>query len=130
MMNLNSLFQRKTSLFTIVLTGVILLLAIPIIIPHILHGYHLIHIGIHVSGIILSVFLTILAVLAYKNLRSTRMLLTLASFSIFVLAEIVTLIDATWPGMYYIGYSTLSEIGHLLLIVTLGLLSIGAFKND
>lgn len=130
MMNPNQIFGRKSNLFTIVLAAVIGLLAIPVIIPHLLHGYHMFHIGIHVTGLTLSIFLSILAVMAYKNLKSNKMLFTLISFTVFVVAEVVTLIDATWPTIYDLGYMTLSEVGHVLLLVTLGMLAIGVFKND
>ena len=130
MMNPNPIFGRKSNLFTIVLAAVVGLLAIPVIIPHVLHGYHMFHIGIHVAGLTLSIFLLILAAMAYKNLKSNKMLFTLISFTVFVVAEIVTLIDATWPTIYDLGYMTLSEVGHVLLLVTLGMLAIGVFKND
>lgn len=77
------------------MAAIIALLAIPVIIPHVLHGYHMVHIGIHIAGLTLSSFLLILAIHAYKNLKTTRMMLTSISFSMFVSAEIVTLIDAT-----------------------------------
>lgn len=130
MVNPEQIFTRKSNLFTIVLAAVIALLAIPVIIPHILHGYHMVHIGIHIVGLTLSTFLFILALYAYKNLKTTRMLFTLISFSMFVSSEIVTLIDATWPSLYDSEYMTMSEIGHILLIITLGMLAMGVFRND
>lgn len=130
MMNPSQIFTSKSNLFTIVLAVVIGLLAIPVIIPHVLHGYHMVHIGIHIAGITLSIFLSILAIIAYKNLKTKKMLFTLVSFTVFVTAEIVTLIDATWPVIYDLEFMTLSEVGHVLLLVTLGMLSLGVFRND
>lgn len=130
MINPNQIFSRKSNLFTIVLAAVIGLLAIPVIIPHVLHGYHMFHIGIHIAGLTLSIFLSILAVMAYNNLNTNKMLFTLVAFVVFVVAEIVTLVDATWPTIYDLGYMTLSELGHVLLLVTLGMLAIGVFRND
>jgi len=130
MLNPEQIFTKKSNLFVIVLAAVIALLAIPVIIPHILHGYHMVHIGIHIVGLTLSTFLLILAVYAYKNLKTSRMLLTSISFSMFVSSEIVTLIDATWPSLYDLGYMTMAEIGHILLIITLGMLAMGVFRND
>lgn len=130
MFNPNQIVNKKSNLFTIVLATIIALLAIPVIIPHVLHGYHMVHIGIHIAGLTLSSFLLILALYAYKNLKTTRMMLTSISFSMFVSAEIITLIDATWPTVYDLEYMTMSEIGHILLIITLGMLAIGVFRND
>lgn len=130
MFNPDLILGAKSRIFSVVLVCIISLLAIPIIIPHVLHGYHMIHIGIHITGITLSVFLSILAFLAYNNLKTQRMKFTLVAFLMFVSTEIVTLIDATWPNIYDLGPISLSEIGHILLITTLSLLSVGVFKND
>ena len=35
------IIERKSTLFSIVVTGIVAILALPIIIPHLLHGYHL-----------------------------------------------------------------------------------------
>lgn len=129
-MNPNQILSSKSNLFTIVLAAVIGLLAIPVIIPHVMHGYHMFHIGIHIAGLTLSIFLSILAAMAYKNLKTNKMLFTLIAFIVFVTAEIATLVDATWPTIYDLGHMTLSEFGHVLLLVTLGMLAIGVFRND
>ena len=106
------------------------ILALPVIIPHLLHGYHLMHIFLHVGGITLAVFISFLATLAYLRLRTKRLLLSAIAFSNFVAAEIVLLVDATWPMIYDIQYMPLLEIGHLLTFTTLGILAIGVFRND
>lgn len=126
----NVIFEKKSTLFSIVVTGVIAILAIPIIVPHLLHGYHLIHIFLHVGGITLAVFITTLAILAYSKLKTKRLLLSAIAFAVFIGAESVLLIDATWPTIYYVGETSLLEIGHLLTFSTLGLLALGVFRND
>ncbi len=122
--------ERKSTLFSIVVTGIVAILAIPFIIPHLLHGYHLAHIFLHVGGIALSVFISTLAAVAYYRLRTKRLLLSAAAFTNFIAAEVVLLVDATWPNIYDIGDMSFSEIGHLLTFVTLGLLALGVFRND
>jgi len=113
-----------------VVTGVVAILALPIIVPHLLHGYHLAHIFLHVGGISLAVFISVLAGFAYFRLRTKRLLLSAVAFANFIVAEIVLLIDATWPLIYDLDEMPLSEIGHLLTFVTLGLLALGVFRND
>lgn len=125
-----SIVERKSTLFSIVVTGVVAILALPIIIPHLLHGFHLVHIFLHVGGITLAVFISILAGIAYSRLRTKRLLLSTVAFANFIAAEIILLIDATWPFIYDLGEMTLSEVGHLLTFVTLGLLALGVFRND
>jgi len=122
--------ERKSTLFSIVVTGVIVILALPIIIPHLLHGFHIAHIFLHVGGIILAVFITILAVFAYSRLKTKRLLLSAIAFSNFIAAEFAMLIDTTWPTIYDLGEMPLSEVGHLLTFATLALLALGVFRND
>ena len=122
--------ERKSTLFSVVVTGVIAILALPIIIPHILHGYHLIHIFLHVGGLSLAVFISVLAGFAYYGLRTKRLLLSAVAFTIFIGAQIALLIDATWPTIYDFDMMSISEVGHLLTFVTLGLLALGVFRND
>lgn len=122
--------ERKSTLFSIVVAGVVAILALPIIGPHLLHGFHIAHIFLHVGGITLAVFITILAGFAYSKLRTKRLLLSAIAFSNFIAAEFVMLIDTTWPTIYDFGEMPLSEVGHLLTFATLGLLALGVFRND
>ena len=124
------LVEQKSILFSIVITGVVSILAIPIIIPHILHGFHIAHIILHVGGITLAVFISILATVAYYRLRTKRLLLSSIAFANFIIAEVVLLIDATWPSIYDFELMPLAEVGHLLTFATLGLLALGVFRND
>ena len=130
MVKLESILERKSTLFGIVLAVVVGTLAIPIIVPHIFHGFHVVHIGLHVGGITLAVFISLLAIFAYSRLKTKRLLITAIAFSIFIAAESVLLIDATWPSIYDIGDVSLLEVGHILTITTLGLMAMGVFRND
>ena len=125
-----SIVERKSTLFSVVVAGVVAILALPIIVPHLLHGYHIAHIFLHVGGISLAVFITVLAGLAYSRLKTKRLLLSTIAFGNFILAEFVLLIDTTWPTVYDLGEMPLSEVGHLLTFATLGLLALGVFRND
>jgi hypothetical protein len=125
-----NILERKSTLFSVVVTGVIAILALPIIIPHLLHGYHLAHIFLHIGGITLAVFIATLALAAYFRLRTKRLLLSAIAFTTFIGAESVLLLDSTWPHIYDIGLMPLNEVGHLLTFITLGLLALGVFRND
>ena len=125
-----NLVERKSTLFSIIVTGVIVILALPIIIPHLFHGYHIAHIFLHIGGITLAVFISTLAISAYVRLRTKRLMLSAIAFSTFIGAESVLLIDSTWPTVYDLGILPLNEVGHLLTFITLGLLALGVFRND
>ena len=122
--------ERKSALFSVVVTGVVAILALPIIIPHLLHGYHIAHIFLHVGGISLAAFISVLAGFAYYRLRTRRLLLSAIAFVNFIAAEFTLLVDATWPSAYDFEFMPLSEVGHLLTFATLGLLALGVFRND
>ncbi|MBS1268967.1 MAG: hypothetical protein MAG458_01703 [Nitrosopumilus sp.] len=124
------IIERKSSLFSIIVAGIVGILAIPIIVPHFLHTFHLAHIVLHIGGITLAVFISTLAFVAYGKLRTKRLLLSAIAFANFVVAEFVLLIDATWPGAFDLGEMPLLEVGHLLTFATLGLLALGVFRND
>jgi len=124
------ILERKSALFSIVVVVMVAILAIPVIIPHILHGFHMAHIVLHIGGIILAVFISLLAILAYSRLRTKRLLITSIAFGIFIAAESVLLIDATWPTIYDFDAMPLLEVGHLLTFTTLGMLAMGVFRND
>ena len=130
MFRAENILERKSTLFSVVVTGVIAILALPIIIPHLLHGYHLAHIFLHIGGITLAVFIATLALAAYFRLRTKRLLLSAIAFTTFIGAESVLLLDSAWPNIYDIGLMPLNEVGHLLTFITLGLLALGVFRND
>ena len=125
-----NILEKKSTLFSIVVAGVIGILAIPIIIPHMLHGFHLAHIFLHIGGITLAVFISTLALAAYFRLRTKRLLLSAIAFTTFIGAESALLVDSTWPNIFDIGLMPLNEVGHLLTFITLGLLALGVFRND
>jgi len=127
---IQNLIESKSSLFGIVIATIIGSLAVPVILPHIFHGFHIYHILLHVTGICVAVFLGVLAVVAYSKLHTKRLLLSAIAFSIFIAAESVVLIDATWPGIYDLRSLSLLELGHMLTITSLAVLAGGVFRND
>ena len=67
------ILEKKSALFSIVVAGVVGILAAPVILPHVFHGLHIVHILLHVGGITLASFLTILSTLAYFRLKSKKL---------------------------------------------------------
>ena len=130
MFKLENLLEKKSSLLGIVVGTIVGTLAIPVILPHIFHGYHVYHILLHVTGICVAVFITVLATIAYYRLKTKRLLLTTIAFGIFIAAESIVLIDATWPQLYDLNQISLLELGHMLTITSLAVLAAGVFRND
>jgi len=125
-----SIFEKKSRLFSIVVVGVVSILALPVILPHLLHGFHIAHILLHVGGLTLAVFIAIIATFAYAKLRTKRLLFSAIAFNVFIIAEVVLLIDTTWPTVFDLVNMSLQEVGHLLTFMALGLLALGVFRND
>ncbi|HEY7367866.1 MAG TPA: hypothetical protein VH562_05335, partial [Nitrosopumilaceae archaeon] len=88
------------------------------------------HIGLHVGGLVLAVFISLIATIAYFRLKTKRLLFSAVAFAMFIGAESLLLVDATWPSIYEIIDLSLLEVGHILTIGTLGLLALGVFRND
>lgn len=95
-----------------------------------MHGFHAAHVLLHSGGVILALFITALAVASYRVLRSRRLLLTTVAFANFMFAEALLLAYALEPSILNLGDAHISEVGHLMMFVTLGLLALGVLRND
>ena len=127
---LDSIFEKKSNLFTVITLAIIGLVSVPIIIPHILYTHYVLHIALHVGELILAVFVGTLSIIAYYRMRTKRLLLTMIAFSNFIAAAIVSLIESVWSFYFYVGDLSLLELSHILMFVTIGMLALGAFRND
>ncbi len=130
MINVLLLRTNLTTIFLIAVLAIALTLSIPVIFPEMLHGFHMAHILLHTGGMILSLFITILAVHSYRLIRSRRLLLTSIAFGNFVFTETLLLTNALNSGIINSKDIHISEVGHLLMFVTLGLLALGVLRND
>lgn len=125
-----ALVEKKGNLFVLCVFAAIGIMFLPVILPHIFHGSHIIHIGLHVAGLALAIFLTISTTYAYVKIRTKRLATAAIAFSLFIAAEVFAVIEATWPFAFYIDAVSMLEISHLLIIGMLGIFSLGVFKRD
>ncbi|MFN3653842.1 MAG: hypothetical protein ACK4TO_00765 [Candidatus Nitrosotenuis sp.] len=129
-MSIYQFAEDKSKLFTAVILSVIGILVAPIILPNLFHGAHILHIGLHIGGMVAAIFLTVVTIIAYSKMRTKRLGFTAVAFSFFVVAEIISLIDITWPFTFYLGGIPLREIEHILIISMLGIFTLAVFRND
>lgn len=122
--------SNLTSLLLIAVLGIALTLSVPVAFPHLMHGFHAAHVLLHSGGMILALFITTLAVISYRMLRSRRLLLTTVAFANFMFTEALLLAYALEPSILNLEDTHISEVGHLLTFVTLGLLALGVLRND
>lgn len=130
MFRYEQIVESKPKLLSLIIFSVIGILAVPIIVPNIFHGNHFFHIILHLTGIIVAVFLSIISIIAYSRVRTKRLLFTMIAFSIFVVAESFSLVDATWPFTFYFGQVSIEEASHLLIITMLGIFTLAVFRKD
>lgn len=122
--------ENKPKLFAIIIFSVIGILAIPVILPHIFHQFQVFHILLHLSGVSIGSFLTIVSAIAYKRIKTKRLLFTMIAFALFSVAEVFSVIDAAWQYTYYLGSLSADEVGHTLELCTLGMFAISVFRRD
>ena len=78
---------KKDFYFLFVVLGSIVILSIPMMYGHFFHSGHLFYIAIHETGFILSSFLTMMALIAYKKTKITRMLFSSAAFGVIAFGQ-------------------------------------------
>lgn len=126
----SNFLENRPKLFALVIFTVIGVLAIPVILPHIFHKFQVFHILLHLGGVSIASFMTIISALAYTRIRTRRFLFTLVAFALFTVSEIFSVIDATWQYTYYLGYLSANEVGHILALCTLGMFAVSIFRRD
>lgn len=124
------LLENRPKLFAIVIFTIIGVLAIPVILPHVFHKFQVFHILLHLSGVSIASFLTIISALAYTRIRTRRLLFTLVAFALFAVSEIFSVVDAAWQYTYYLGSVSADEVGHILALCTLGMFALSVFRRD
>jgi len=124
------LLENRPKLFAIVIFTVIAVFAVPVILPHVFHEFQVFHILLHLSGVAIASFLTIVSTLAYTRIRTKRLMFTMIAFGLFAVAEVFSVIDAAWQYTYYFGSVSADEVGHILELCTLGMFALSVFRRD
>jgi hypothetical protein len=110
------------------ITAVILVMAIPMILPHITDKSTIYHIFLHIASVIIAIFLGVVSILAYLGNRRSRLLfMTFAFFSLSVI-EAMYLFDVSSKTEDIVIPGVDIEISHVIFLVTLPLFSIGIFR--
>ncbi|HYZ58521.1 MAG TPA: hypothetical protein VE544_02610 [Nitrososphaeraceae archaeon] len=116
-----------------VLLGLITALVVgvlaPLVIPHIAHPSMIYHIVLHMAGLTIAIFLSIVSVLAYSRNSTTRMLLMAVGFMSLALVEFFYLLQA---GGIVIGQVVIPavniELSHIILLIMVSLFGLGVLK--
>ena len=112
-------------LITALVVGVIA----PLVIPHVAHPSMIYHILLHMAGLTIAIFLSIVSVLAYSRNTTTRMLLMAVGFMSLALVEFFYLLQA---GGIVIGQVIIPavniELSHIILLIMVSLFGLGVLK--
>ena len=79
--------EKKYSYFLIAVVSGVIILSIPLVSSHFLHIDDLFHIAVHEVGFVLAAFLTIMALISYKESKIPRMLLSSGAFGVLAFGQ-------------------------------------------
>src|SRR5918992_1760277 len=123
-----SIVSSEPKLLIAISTAVVVLLSIPVILPHINHPSMIYHIILHIVSLIIAIFLTAISTLAYKRSESIRIFfITLGFFSLTVV-ELMYLFHATEDIEEVALPLVHIELPHINLLAMLTLFRIGILK--
>ena len=116
-----------------VLLGLITALVVgvlaPLVIPHIAHPSMIYHIVLHMAGLTIAIFLSIVSVLAYSRNSTTRMLLMAVGFMSLALVEFFYLLQAGGIVIGQVIVPTVNiELSHIILLIMVSLFGLGVLK--
>ena len=110
-------------------TALVVGVVAPLVIPHASHPSMIYHILLHIAGLTIAIFLSIVSVLAYSRNATTRMLLMAVGFMSLALVELFYLLQA---GGIVIGQVIIPavniELSHILLLIMVSLFGLGVLK--
>ena len=111
------------------ITALVVGIVAPLVVPHITHPSMIYHIILHMAGLTIAIFLSIVSVLAYSRNRTARMLLMTVGFMSLALVEFFYLLQAGAIAIGQIIIPTVNiELSHLILLIMVSLFGLGVLK--
>jgi predicted neutral ceramidase superfamily lipid hydrolase len=111
------------------ITALVVGIVAPLLVPHIAHPSMIYHIILHMAGLTVAIFLSIVSVLAYSRNRTIRMLLMTVGFMSLALVEFLYLLQAGAIPIGQIVIPTVNiELSHLILLIMVSLFGLGVLK--
>jgi len=111
------------------ITALVLGVVAPLVIPHAAHPSMIFHIILHMAGLTIAIFLSIVSFLAYSRNTTTRMLLMAVGFMTLALVEFFYLLQAGGIAVVQVIIPTINiELSHMILLVMVSLFGLGVLK--
>jgi hypothetical protein len=110
-------------------TALVLGVVAPFVIPHAAHPTMIYHIILHMTGLAIAIFLSIVSFLAYSRNTTTRMLLMAVGFMTLAAVEFFYLLQAGGIAVVqFIIPAVNIELSHVILLVMVCLFGLGVLK--
>jgi hypothetical protein len=111
------------------ITALVLGVVAPLVIPHVAHPSMIFHIILHMAGLTIAIFLSIVSLLAYSRNTTTRMLLMAVGFMTLALVEFFYLLQAGGITAVQVIIPTINiELSHIILLAMVSLFGLGVLK--
>jgi hypothetical protein len=110
-------------------TALVLGVVAPFVIPHAAHPSMIYHIILHMAGLAIAIFLSIVSFLAYSRNTTTRMLLMAVGFTTLALVEFFYLLQAEGIAVVQFVIPVVNiELSHVILLAMVSLFGLGVLK--
>lgn len=111
------------------ITALVVGVVAPLVIPHVAHPSMIYHILLHMAGLTIAIFLSIVSVLAYSRNTTTRMLLMAVGFMSLAIVEFFYLLQAGGIVIGQVIIPTVNiELSHVILLIMVSLFGLGVLK--
>ena len=128
--SIQNMIANKAKLLIAISIIAVAVLSIPVILPHIEHPSMIYHIILHIVSLVVAVFLTTIAAVAYRRSGSSRVLFMFLGFLTLTAVELIFLFSATNDiGEIAIPFIHI-ELPHIILLVMLTLFGVGVLKAN
>ena len=111
------------------ISAVVVGVVAPLVVPHASHPSMIYHVLLHMAGLTIAIFLSIVSFLAYSRNTTTRMLLMAVGFTTLVLVEFFYLLQAGGiEVVQFIIPAVNIELSHIILLAMVSLFGLGVLK--
>jgi membrane-associated HD superfamily phosphohydrolase len=128
--HIEDILASKPKLFLTVSLSTFAVFTPLIIVPHLNRPVLIYFISMHVASIVISVFLIVVSILAYKRTRSKKVLYTTVGFLSLLVVELLFLLQVM-PGTSRVMHRGIYlGLPHILLLLMLTLFGVGVLKVE
>ena len=111
------------------ITALVIGIIAPLVIPHATHPSMIYHILLHIAGLTIATFLSVVSFLAYSRNTTTRMLLMAVGFMTLALVEFFYLLQAEGIVLGQLIIPAVNiELSHVVLLIMVSLFGLGVLK--